>query len=116
MLKCGSTCCVCQRALLNPLHAKELATACLGLCPVQTTVCVQKCTCVRLLGCSYAGERRRCAPEGSHEADDADGHGDGAEGDEGHSDDEEVEHAPAGKERGRREENEGQEGNSNFVL
>ena len=43
-------------------------------------------------------------PEGSHEADDADGHVDGAQGDEGHGDDEEVEHAPAerpARERGR---------------
>ena len=39
------------------------------------------------------------APEGAHEADDADGHRDGAEGDEGHGDDEEVEHAPESGER-----------------
>ncbi len=38
-------------------------------------------------------------PEGAHEADDTDGHRDGAEGDEGHGDDEEVEHAPASGER-----------------
>ncbi len=44
-------------------------------------------------------------PECAHEADDADGHGDGAaKGDEGHGDDEEVEHAPA---RGKSKEGDG---------
>ncbi len=62
------------------------------------SVCVRNQFCLR--ACVRAGGR--CVPEGAHEADDTDGYGDGAEGDEGHGHDEEIEHAPAEEEGSRK--------------